>query len=66
MTITIDPQQFGYYIFAGDGGATEAVVGTISEDMSIVFRDFNLWYDWGDSYGWDSYLSTMTAIMIKN
>lgn len=66
MTITIDPQQFGYYIFAGDGGATEAVVGTISEDMSIVFRNFNLWYDWGDSYGWDSYLSTMKAIMIKN
>lgn len=66
MTITIDPQEYGYYQFAGDNSATEVVIGTISDDMSIVFRNFNLWYDWGGNYGWSYYLSDMKAILVKN
>ena len=66
MTITIDPQQYGYYQFAGDNSETEAVIGTITDDMNIVFRNFNLWYDWGGNYGWDYYLSDMKATLIKD
>lgn len=45
LTITFQPQEMGWYIFAGDESPTTPVVGRISPSLNtITFEDWNGWY----------------------
>ena len=61
-TITIKPKSDwgGYYGFAATTSSTTPVVGTISDDGTITFKDFNAWY------GEYTYIDDgMTCVMTK-
>lgn len=60
MTITFEPQEFGYYIFAGDESETTPVVGTIAEDKTITISGWNAWYS-----GW-TYFENTVNVYTKN
>lgn len=61
-TITIEPKSDwgSYFAFAAITSSTTPVVGTISDDGTIIFKDFTAWY--GDYY----YINDgMTCTMTK-
>ena len=61
-TVTIQPKSDwgGYYGFAATTSSTTPVVGTISDDGTITFKDFTAWY------GEYTYIDEgMTCVMTK-
>ena len=59
-TVTFESQEWGYYTFAGSVSETEAVVGTIEDDLSIKVEGWNAWY-----YGSFYFYNTSTVFTKK-
>lgn len=59
-TVTFEPQEWGYYTFAGSVSDTEPVVGTIGDDLSIKVEGWNAWY-----YGAFYFYNTSTVFKKK-
>lgn len=59
-TVTFEPQEWGYYTFAGSVSDTEPVVGTIEDDLSIKVEGWNAWY-----YGAFYFYNTSTVFKKK-
>lgn len=45
LTITFQPQEAGYYIFASSEGENVPMVATIDmQNLTVTFDDWNMWY----------------------
>lgn len=45
LTITFQPQEAGYYIFASSDGENVPMVATIdAQNLTVTFVDWNMWY----------------------
>ncbi len=59
-TITIEPSDWAtYYTFASISSEETSVVGTISDDGTITFKDFTAWYS-NSQYIYEGTTCTMT------
>lgn len=64
MTVTFEPQQMGYYTFAGNKSATEPVIGTIDQNLTITVENWNGWYDFGNNE-WYYYFENTKTVFTK-
>lgn len=55
MTVTFQPQEWGYYIFADTTGSDAPVVATISSSRVITVEGWTGWYNFGTTSAPDWY-----------
>lgn len=67
MTVTFQPQEMGWYVFAGNAGSDAPVVGTISDNLVITVEGWNGWYNFGTSAlpDWYYYFEDTKTVFTK-
>lgn len=67
MTVTIQPQYMGWYLFSGYYSTTDPVVGTIDANLNITFENWNLWYNFGTDAApeWYYYVENTKTVFTK-
>ncbi len=57
-TVTFQPQEYGWYIFAGSESDSSPVYGTIDDNLNITVENWNAWYS-----GWYYFYNTKTVFV---